>query len=99
MPAAGEPGGGGVHAPRHHVRALLELLRWAACILSDVRLTIVLRDEIKETDQEAKHYSRSLGEEESASPGEGSGELAGGRRDVLRGDGAQVTPDQTCRRC
>ena len=27
VPAAGEPGGGGVHAPGHHVRALLELLR------------------------------------------------------------------------
>ena len=50
VPAAGEPGGGGLHAPGHHVRALLELLRWAARILSDVRLTIVLRDEIKETD-------------------------------------------------
>ena len=27
VPAAGEPGGGGVHSPGHHVRAILELLR------------------------------------------------------------------------
>ena len=54
MPAAGEPGGGGVHAPSHHVRAILELLRCSGCqqptYLHIVRLTIVFRDEIKETD-------------------------------------------------
>lgn len=54
MPAAGEPGGGGVHPPGHHVRAILELLRCSGSqqptYLHIVRLTIVFRDEIKETD-------------------------------------------------
>ena len=54
VPAAGEPGGGGVHAPGHHVRAILELLRCSGSqqptYLHIVRLTIVFRDEIKETD-------------------------------------------------
>ena len=53
MPAAGEPGGGGVHAPGHHVRAILELLRCGSqqpTYLHIVRLIIVFRDEIKETD-------------------------------------------------